>query len=249
MFAQRPSMRAPQTKTINGFCVEIVFKRVRNINMRLRTGSSSVYISAPARVPMREIEAFVVSKSSWLQKNLTKMQVTVNEIPLEFKNGETHFVWGRPLTLQIVEKRSRQDKATFDLTHLYVPLSDDDQSKGRCAHILDKWYRTETEQAVTKILPYWEQQTGKTVHKMSYRAMRSRWGSCMISDKHIRLNTELAKRHPSCLEYVLVHEITHLFERGHNARFYGFMDLFLPDWKARRQFLNQPLDSLSSMPS
>ena len=243
MFARPTTTRPPQTKLINGFIVEITFKRVRNINMRLRQGSEKVYVSAPTRIAMREIESFVVSKTSWLQKQIPKMQVVTPKTPLSFEDGTTHFIWGRALTLQTIERTSREQKVYFDLTHLYVPLSEQDKEKKRCGDILAKWYRSEIERAINDMLPYWQEQTNKTVSKISYQSMRSRWGTCMISERHIRLNTELAKHHPKCLEYVLVHELTHLYERGHNARFYGFMDRFLPDWKNTRTILNHPLNA------
>lgn len=69
--------------------------------------------------------------------------------------------------------------------------------------------------------------------------MKTRWGSCNTQAKRIWLSVELAKKSPKCLEYVLVHELVHLFERNHNARFKAYMDAFLPDWRDRRALLNQ----------
>ena len=56
--------------------------------------------------------------------------------------------------------------------------------------------------------------------------------------ERVTLNLELARRDPSLLEYVIVHELAHLVERGHNARFYAVMDEHLPDWRHRRRVLN-----------
>jgi hypothetical protein len=55
----------------------------------------------------------------------------------------------------------------------------------------------------------------------------------------IRLNTELAKKPKECLEYIVVHEMTHLLEPTHNARFLALMDQFMPNWRLRRDHLNQ----------
>ena len=55
----------------------------------------------------------------------------------------------------------------------------------------------------------------------------------------IRLNTDLAKKPPECLEYMLVHELAHLLEPTHNARFVALMDRFLPGWVHRRELLNR----------
>jgi predicted metal-dependent hydrolase len=68
--------------------------------------------------------------------------------------------------------------------------------------------------------------------------MRTKWGSCNPVTARIWLNVELAKKHPNCLEYVLVHELVHLIERKHNDRFKELMDRFLPLWRSRRDELN-----------
>lgn len=63
--------------------------------------------------------------------------------------------------------------------------------------------------------------------------MKTKWGSCSLAKRSVRLNTELAKKAPECLEYVLVHEMVHLLEPMHNARFISLMDTFLPHWHWR----------------
>jgi predicted metal-dependent hydrolase len=58
--------------------------------------------------------------------------------------------------------------------------------------------------------------------------MKTRWGSCNIRARRIWLNLELAKKPFACVEYVLVHELVHLLEPSHNARFKQLMHQFLP---------------------
>lgn len=52
------------------------------------------------------------------------------------------------------------------------------------------------------------------------------------------INTRLALYPPRCLEYVVVHELVHMLEPSHNARFHELMDGFLPDWRERRKLLS-----------
>ncbi len=80
----------------------------------------------------------------------------------------------------------------------------------------------------------WEPIMGVKAGKLAYRNMSSRWGSCQPSTGRICLNTRLALYPPECLEYVVVHELCHLLERGHTTRFWHLMDTFMPDWKSRR---------------
>lgn len=69
--------------------------------------------------------------------------------------------------------------------------------------------------------------------------MKTKWGSCTPSTRSIRLNTDLAKKPPGCLEYIVVHELAHLLEPTHNARFTVLMDRFLPNWRQLRDDLNR----------
>ena len=69
--------------------------------------------------------------------------------------------------------------------------------------------------------------------------MKTRWGSCNPASHAIRLNTDLAKKPRECLEYILVHELMHLLEPTHNARFVALMGQFLPGWELQRDQLNR----------
>ena len=69
--------------------------------------------------------------------------------------------------------------------------------------------------------------------------MKTRWGSCNPVAGTIRLNTELAKKPRECLEYIVVHEMIHLLEPTHNARFVSLIDHFMPQWRHYRDTLNR----------
>lgn len=76
-------------------------------------------------------------------------------------------------------------------------------------------------------------------NKFYVQKMKTKWGSCNVPSKNIRLNSELAKKPTECLEYIIVHEMTHLLEPTHNARFVSLMDQFMPKWQSYRDHLNQ----------
>lgn len=91
---------------------------------------------------------------------------------------------------------------------------------------------------VEKVTPFliakWEPIIGVHAGTLVYRNMRSRWGSCQPSTGRICINTRLALYPPECIEYVVVHELCHLRERGHGAAFHALMDRYMPNWKAIR---------------
>ena len=87
---------------------------------------------------------------------------------------------------------------------------------------------------VPPLIAAWEPIMGVRAGTIAYRNMKSRWGSCQPATGRICVNVRLALYPPECLEYVVVHELCHLLERGHGPRFHALMDHFMPDWKERR---------------
>ena len=71
------------------------------------------------------------------------------------------------------------------------------------------------------------------------RHMKTMWGSCNPGARNIRLNSELAKKPPGCLEYIIVHEMVHLLESRHNERFITLMDRHIPNWESLKDSLNR----------
>lgn len=98
-------------------------------------------------------------------------------------------------------------------------------------------WRVLVEAGVSALLDIWEPVIGVHAEKLAFRNMKSRWGSCQPATGRICINTRLALYPPRCLEYVVVHELVHMLEPSHNARFHRLMDGFLPDWRERRALL------------
>ncbi len=98
--------------------------------------------------------------------------------------------------------------------------------------------RRELKRAIPPLIEHWATIVGVEVPAFTVCRMTTRWGTCNVQAKRITLNLELARREPELLEYVVVHELAHLIERGHNTRFYAVMDRALPDWKLKRKALN-----------
>ena len=99
---------------------------------------------------------------------------------------------------------------------------------------MEAWYRENLRQAVPALIEKWQPRMGVTVQRFYVQNMKTRWGSCSVHSGSIRLKTELAKKPLACLEYIVVHEMTHLLGPTHNSRFIGLMDRFLPKWRFYR---------------
>ena len=105
--------------------------------------------------------------------------------------------------------------------------------------MLNEWYRSQLKARIPDLLDHWQSATNKQVADWGIKKMKTKWGSCSISQRRIWLNLELAKKPIECLEYVLVHELVHLLERHHNDRFKAHMDKYLPQWQRCRDILKR----------
>lgn len=83
----------------------------------------------------------------------------------------------------------------------------------------------------------WETALGVRCRKVTIRDTRSQWGSCSIRTGNISISVWLGAYPESCIEYVVVHELAHLLEAGHNERFYGILDRHYPAWRSCREQL------------
>jgi predicted metal-dependent hydrolase len=92
-------------------------------------------------------------------------------------------------------------------------------------------------QAALLLIARWEVRLGVKTEKLFIRRMKTQWSSCNPHARSVRLNTDLAKKPPQCLEYLVVHELVHPLEPTHNARFISLMDhhmpICYPEWISR----------------
>jgi predicted metal-dependent hydrolase len=112
-------------------------------------------------------------------------------------------------------------------------------SEERKQALFEEWYREQLKKAVLPLLAKWQPLMRVTVNRFFVQRMKTKWGSCNPTARHIRLNTELVKKPLECLEYIVVHELAHLIEPTHNHRFIALMDRFMPKWQYHREALNR----------
>jgi predicted metal-dependent hydrolase len=104
---------------------------------------------------------------------------------------------------------------------------------------LDGWYRAMLQEAAQPLIAKWEPLIGVKINRVFVQRLKTKWGGCNPDARNIRLNTDLAKKPRECLEYIIVHEMTHMLERTHGSRFVALMEQFMPKWQFYRSELNR----------
>lgn len=222
---------------LNGLDIEIVQKNIKHVHLSVYPPDGRVKVSAPVSMAPDILRVFVISKLAWIKKQQLKLRSQQREAPREYIDRESHYVWGKRYLLKIEETEA---PPTIELKHNKLVLSvRPGTSRDRKQGILEAWYRENLKQALPALIEKWQARMGVHVTRFYVQRMKTKWGSCSFHSGHIRLNTELAKKPLACLEYIVVHEMTHLLEPTHNSRFIGLMDQFMPKWRFYRDELNR----------
>ena len=217
--------------------VEVQRKNNKHAHLYVYPPEGRVHISAPLHMGLDALRAFAISRLSWIKAQQRQMRAQPRETEREYLNRESHQVWGRRYLLEVIEVDA---VPTVELKHSVLVLQIRPGSdEARREALLESWYRQQLRAKLPVLLGKWQPLMGVNVRRILVQRMKTRWGGCNPSTGNIRLNTELAKKPPECLEYVLIHELAHLIEPTHNNRFLALMDKFMPHWRQIKDELNR----------
>jgi predicted metal-dependent hydrolase len=230
-------MPIPVQLDLGDTTVDVLQKDIKNVHLSVYPPTGRVRISAPEHMKLDTIRVYAISKLDWIKKQQKKIREQERETQREILERESHYVWGKRYLLTITEAKQRPLVA---LSHKRMEMRvrpGTTQTKRQA--ILDEWYRAQLKQAIPPLIAKWEPRLGVTVAKFFVQRMKTKWGSCNHHARRIRLNTDLGKKPIECLEYIVVHEMIHLLEPTHNARFMDLMSRFVPNWRVHRETLNR----------
>lgn len=221
---------------IGSLAMQINRKAIKNLHITVLPPDGRVRISAPVSMTDTAIRMAVISRIPWIRQQQKDFAKQPRQTERKLLSGECHYLWGRKYRLNVIERIGRHEvKTRHGKLHLYV---NPDTSHENRKLVLDTFYRQELKTRINALLGFWQEEIGVGVSGWGVKKMKTKWGSCNTQSRRIWLNLELAKKPPECLVYILVHETVHLLERNHNEQFKAYMDKFLPDWRERRNLLN-----------
>ena len=228
-----------KTEKILGY--EVHRKKVKNINLRIKS-NMEIYISVPMNLHRDYIENFIRSKEGWIKSVLKKVEdVKEKQKGFEYKTGEIHKFLGKEYNLTVktgnfngVNLANNGKNPNIILTVNENILENTDEKK----KIMEKWYFENAKKLFPQFMEKWLKILDEHVEKVAIKPMKTRWGSCNYVKKYINLNTELIKRTPFEIEYVVLHELTHLKYPNQGKGFYNYVERYMPNYRIAEKMLN-----------
>lgn len=188
-------------------------------------------VHAPAMTQIEELQNWVGEKMLWVhQKLMLKEDVGTRIMLLEAVSGETISYLGRNYRLKLVEKQEHTlmfDGHWFNLRR---------RDRGEISQHFQKWYELAGSEWLIKRVAVWQRKVGESPTSIVVSALGFRWASCG-RDRILRFNWQLFQLPVRLIDYVIVHELTHLKELNHTPGFWLALGAVLPDWQARKSAL------------
>jgi len=213
-------------------------KNIKNVHLPVHPPEGHVTLSAPTETRLETAQTYIITKLSWIRrKQQEKLCNQARQTPRQFIERESHYLWGRRYLMTVVE---REAKPAVSIDHKRITLGvRPGSNRAKRANVIHEWHKSLLHEFVPPLIARWEPKLGVHVAAYFLQRMKTKWGSCNHNAGHIRLNTELIKKPKDLIEYVVVHEMTHLIEPNHSDRFISFLAEHFPTWRDARAELNE----------
>lgn len=223
--------------TIGGVEVSIVRKDIKNLHLGVYPPNGRVRVAAPLALSDDAVRLAVIDRLGWIKRQQAQFKQQPRQSEREMVSGESHYYLGQRYRLRVVphDGAGRVELPNRNIMELHVRPETGAAERRR---VLDRWYRKRLRELIPPLLTKWQELLGVQVADWGIKKMKTKWGACNIDARRIWLNLELAKKPFQCIEYLVVHELTHLLERHHGDRFSALLDRHLPNWRIHRQELN-----------
>ena len=187
---------------------EVHRKKVKNINLRIRP-NMEIYISAPMNLHSDYIENFIRSKEKWIKQVLQKIkEAKQNQLPSQYLSGEKHKYLGKEYELEVKQGNSNRVSLKEGKIILTV-ISNIFENSDEKKKVMEKWYFENAQKVFVNAIQKW-----------------------------LKILDELIKRTQFEIEYVVLHELTHLKYPNHGKGFYRYIENYMPNYKMAEKMLN-----------
>jgi predicted metal-dependent hydrolase len=205
------------------------FRRARRHSIGIMIDDDGLRVAAPNHAPIAEVEAFLREKTHWVLKKLSEWRAAPKPPVVDWSDGSTLPLLGAPVTIALVPGERGISLENGRLGIGLVPRPEPAALRKRAI----AWIKEQARARLGERLTLYAARLGVPTPRLSLSSARTQWGLCR-EDGHVRLNWRLIHLPLHLIDYVVAHELAHLREMNHSARFWTVVGGLYPEYKQAR---------------
>lgn len=217
--------------------IEVERKPIRNMHLSVYPPDARVHLSMPFFLSDEDAKSFLLRKWQWICRNREQVLNQPRQTQREYISGESHYLFGTRYMLLIESIKAGSNSVVIQGNKMIMRCRPTATRDNRRAQ-MHEWYRGHLRTILTELVDKWCAQLGEAPVEWTIKYMKCEWGSCIARKRHLVFNLDLARVPVECIEYIVVHELTHLAVQNHGPAFQALMTQRLPHWKLLRKQLN-----------
>jgi len=220
--------------------IRIIHKDIKNVHLKVFR-DLKVILSVPIDIPDDWIVNFLEQRKGWIAKQLVKYKQSSGYNSLfNVKSGTSTQLLGQDR--RIIKKESLENYVEEDEKNIILYLKNIDE-EGLSQRLIGRWWREKANKIYGAEMDALYEKIFRKYNiakpNLQIKKMKTLWGSCTPAKNKVTLNEYLLKADLRCIQYVILHELTHLLYPYHNKEFYAFLTIQMPDWKVRKEQLDR----------
>jgi predicted metal-dependent hydrolase len=216
---------------LSGLKTHYVLKRSSRKSIGLRITPEGLSVSAPHRLPVHVIENLLLEKSAWILKKLEEAKPHPAQ---QWIDGEKISYLGQAYELRTGQSNKRSVALSHEGIEVRMPAPSPEETEA----MVGIWYRKRALECFSDRIEHYCEKLGLIEPRLFLSNAKTRWGSCN-SKREVRLNWRLVKLPIELVDYVVVHELSHLVELNHSRAFWETVGRAYPDYRRARQELKR----------
>jgi predicted metal-dependent hydrolase len=229
--------------------LEYALRRSTRRSIGFMIDDDGLRVTAPKRITLAEIDNAIRAKQGWILSKLHERRERraqrLQRPPVVWTDGAALPYLGGAVTLRLhyaARHRASFNREAGELHVWVTPAGTEQQLKEK----VRAWLQAEARQLFAERLDVYAAKLGVSYHSFALSSAGTRWGSCTVQRK-IRLNWRLIHFALPLVDYVVAHELAHLLEMNHSARFWATVESIYPDYDGAKQALRKRSQELPAL--
>ena len=205
-------------------------KKIKNFIIRIYP-DLRIAVSVPLYASNKDIENFIQSKKEWIETTLEKIKI-IKENKSNLKENSIKIL-GKEIDKKIIESDLERIRLTDTSIYIYSKNIDNAKIEKK----LLEWKVEKLKAILDEYLNKYTKLLNRNINYYQIKKLSSAWGIYHKKENYISFNSDLIEKDIECIEYVVLHELCHIFYMNHQKDFWALVEKYMPDYKVRRKNL------------